>query len=178
MRAWGSLTFQNYSKKLLKTGPPVLKICTFSMELGARCQVHWAIQSVIQRHPKTALRCIQSYLYASVSNTEPLKIARYTTLCTFWRKIENLEFETHENWIFSIFLRDVSLKKKCLSFKYFYGFFKISPGANIPEEFLVYNLRTVQCLVSFEKPNIIILNRKQILKFKWGITKLLSVKWI
>ena len=36
-------------------------------------------------------------LYASVSNTEPLKIAGYTTLCTFLRKIENLEFETHEN---------------------------------------------------------------------------------
>ena len=29
--------FSNYSKKLLKTGPPVLIICTFSMEPGARC---------------------------------------------------------------------------------------------------------------------------------------------
>ena len=28
--------FSNYSKKLLKTGPPVLIICTFSMEPGAR----------------------------------------------------------------------------------------------------------------------------------------------
>ena len=28
--------FSNYSKKLLKTGPPVLIICTFSMGLGAR----------------------------------------------------------------------------------------------------------------------------------------------
>ena len=36
-RAWGSLTFQNYSKKLLKSGAPLLKICTFSRELGARC---------------------------------------------------------------------------------------------------------------------------------------------
>ena len=31
--------FSNYSKKLLKTGPPVLIICTFSMEPGARCTV-------------------------------------------------------------------------------------------------------------------------------------------
>ena len=34
--------FSNYSKKLLKTGPPVLIICTFSMELGARWTMGFA----------------------------------------------------------------------------------------------------------------------------------------
>ena len=127
-------------------------VCPLGCPCIQKCPVSYKEASVmkpyhIQLHQDISLVGRQEdngdILYASVSNTEPLKIARYTTLCTFWRKIENLEFETHENWIFSIFLRDVSLKKKCLSFKYFYGFFKISPGANIPEEFLVYNLRTV-----------------------------------
>ena len=27
----------------------------------------------------------------------PLKIAQYTTQCTFWRKIEILEYEAHRN---------------------------------------------------------------------------------
>ena len=98
---------------------------------------------------------MEPYLYRGTEASEASsnKIARYhIQICVYdteayLAKIENLEYETHGNWIFSIFLRVDSLKKKCLSFKYFYGFFKISPGANIPEEFLVYNLRTVHCTV-------------------------------
>ena len=111
------------------------QICSNFIEKSGY-QVQWAIQTLIQRHPKTALCWIQSYLYASVSNTDPLRIAQYTTLCTFLRKNWNLEFEIHGNWFFSFFLRVVSLEKKCLFPKYFCGFFKISPGANNPEEFL------------------------------------------
>ena len=36
-------------------------------------------------------------------------------LCTFWRKIENLEYETQEDLIFSFFLRVVSARKKYVS---------------------------------------------------------------
>ena len=119
------------------------QICSNFIEKSGY-QVQWAIQTLIQRHPKTALCWIQSYLYASVSNTDPLRIAQYTTLCTFLRKNWNLEFEIHGNWFFSFFLRVVSLEKKCLSPKYFWGFFKISPGANNPEEFLFNKQHIVQ----------------------------------
>ena len=44
-----------------------------------------------------ALCLIQSYLDASISNTAPLKIAQYTTLNTFSRKIEILECEADGN---------------------------------------------------------------------------------
>ena len=77
------------------------------------------------------------------------KIARYhIQICVYdteayLAKIENLEFETHGNWIFSIFLRVVSLRKKCLSI-IFGWFLKISPGANNPEEFLLSLVRIVQ----------------------------------
>ena len=120
------------------------QICSNFIEKSGY-QVQWAIQTLIQRHPKTALCWIQSYLYASVSNTDPLRIAQYTTLCTFLRKNWNLEFEIHGNWFFSFFLRVVSLEKKCLFPKYFCGFFKISPGANNPEEFLFNKQHIVQC---------------------------------
>ena len=53
--------------------------------------------SMIQRHPKAALNYIQSHLDASVSNTAPLKMAQYTTLMAFLRKIEILECEADEN---------------------------------------------------------------------------------
>ena len=42
-------------------------------------------------------------------------------------KIENLEYETHGNWIFSIFLRVDSLKKKCLSLEYLWWFLRYIP---------------------------------------------------
>ena len=119
------------------------QICSNFIEKSGY-QVQWAIQTLIQRHPKTALCWIQSYLYASVSNTDPLRIAQYTTLCTFLRKNWNLEFEIHGNWFFSFFLRVVSLEKKCLFPTYFWGFFKISPGANNPEEFLFNKQHIVQ----------------------------------
>ena len=66
----------------------------------------------------------------------------YTNLC-----IQNLEFETYGNWTFSIFLRVVSLRKKCLSITYFWWFLKISAGANNPKEFLLSNVRIVHCSV-------------------------------
>ena len=119
------------------------QICSNFIEKSGY-QVQWAIQTLIQRHPKTALCWIQSYLYASVWNTAPLRIAQYTTLCTFLRKNWNLEFEIHGNWFFSFFLRVVSLEKKCLFPTYFWGFFKISPGANNPEEFLFNKQHIVQ----------------------------------
>ena len=83
------------------------QICNHFFEKSGY-QVQWAIQTLIQRHPKTALCWIQSYLYASVWNTAPLRIAQYTTLCTFLRKNWNLEFEIHGNWFFSFFLRVVT----------------------------------------------------------------------
>ena len=96
---------------------------------------------------------MEPYLYRGTEASEASsnKIARYhIQICVYdteayLAKIENLEYETHGNWIFSIFLRVDSLKKKCLSFKYFWWFFKIYPGAINPEEFLLSNVRIVHC---------------------------------
>ena len=95
---------------------------------------------------------MEPYLYRGTEASEASsnKIARYhIQICVYdteayLAKIENLEYETHGNWIFSIFLRVDSLKKKCLSLEYLWWFFEICPGAINPEEFLLSNVRIVQ----------------------------------
>ena len=97
---------------------------------------------------------MEPYLYRGTEASEASsnKIARYhIQICVYdteayLAKIENLEYETHGNWIFSIFLRVDSLKKKCLSLEYLWWFFEICPGAINPEEFLLSNVRIVQWL--------------------------------
>ena len=99
---------------------------------------------------------MEPYLYRGTEASEASsnKIARYhIQICVYdteayLAKIENLEYETHGNWIFSIFLRVDSLKKKCLSLEYLWWFFEICPGAINPEEFLLSNVRIVHWSVS------------------------------
>ena len=103
---------------------------------------------------------MEPYLYRGTEASEASsnKIARYhIQICVYdteayLAKIENLEYETHGNWIFSIFLRVDSLKKKCLSLEYLWWFFEICPGAINPEEFLLSNVRIVHWLAEIEEP--------------------------
>ena len=100
---------------------------------------------------------MEPYLYRGTEASEASsnKIARYhIQICVYdteayLAKIENLEYETHGNWIFSIFLRVDSLKKKCLSLEYLWWFFEICPGAINPEEFLLSNVHIVHCTSAF-----------------------------
>ena len=83
--------FSNYSKKLLKTGPPVLIICTFSMEPGARCGVggwstglsrvgsSWQVRLDVQTGPPMPILCggCQGSLPTHFPNlTEDIDMAR------------------------------------------------------------------------------------------------------
>ena len=68
-------------------------------------------------------------------------MAPYIIQCPFWRKFENLEFEAHENQIFSM---SVSAPGKIYNFL---RFFKHSPSRDNPEESNLLNVHIpVPCL--------------------------------
>ena len=56
--------------------------------------------------------------------------------------------------IYSLFESPCSLEKKCLFPTYFWGFFKISPGANNPEEFLFNKQHIVHCVFNTEENSV------------------------